>query len=87
MHLSEVQRLTALVWQADKSVRKLHSVQARLTRLLLAAGDLALTEDTLDEFEKLLDDAARTLAICQAAMLSAREASDSGLTTCEGDCN
>lgn len=88
VHLTEMQRLVALLRQYEKSARKLQSVQRRLVALLLATGDLGLTEEVLDSVETQLARAALTLQDCQDAVLLAREASDSGTRTLEneGEC-
>ncbi len=89
MRLSQVQRLSALMRQAEKHVRQLASVQRRVSALILTAGDLTLSEDVLDTLEAVLAQADATLNTMYTDLLLAREAADSGegLVTNEGECN
>jgi hypothetical protein len=84
VQLSQAQRLAALMRQHEKHLRHLVSVQRRAIAIVLAAGDTTLAEDTLDTLEGAT---ATALTVMQDALLAARAASDSGLTTSEGECN
>jgi hypothetical protein len=86
VHLAQMQRLAALMKQAHHDVRNLASVQRRINAILLATGDLTLSQEVLDELDEMLAGAAQAITVMQEHLLSAREGSDSGIGTNEEDC-
>jgi hypothetical protein len=88
MNLEEARRLGSVGYQLVKEAKRLRSIQTRTLALLaeanLPAADPALAAEVMDTLAEVLAHAASAITVMEAALATARQASDDGV---ERDCD